>query len=255
MLKNRAAVISATWVAIIVFAASASWAGSPAKIDISPPALAIGAFFAGKDVKIFGRLEPGEQVVVEIIGPKKNAEFHIKQRVGGLWMNHGKVAFEKAPFLYVLLLPGTSSLEQRLEALPIGLKNLKKSIRLNPEGLDQEKLFDQFFGLKSEQKLYGRRPQAIHYRKTDDSARIYETTFHFPASTIPGDYQVIATILGGNGETLQASRTYTVAESGMVKYIHMLAAHHELAYGTLSVIIALFVGAVIGVFFKQSGAH
>ena len=156
MPTNRCKTISGIWLAM-AFLATSAWAVSAAPLTISPEKLSIGIFFAGRDVHFSGKILPDEEIVIEIVGPKDNAKFRIKKRVGGLWMNKGKVEFESAPFLYALLLPETGDLAQRLQHLPIGLKSLKESIKLHPAGLDQKKFFQQFFALKRSQKLYDRR--------------------------------------------------------------------------------------------------
>lgn len=254
MMTNKSKIISTVWV-IVVFYTTSVWAISPAPITMSPSKLAIGTFFAGKNVTFSGTLQPEEEIVIEIIGPKSNAEFHIKRRVGVLWMNREKVEFEGAPFLYVLLLPRAKGLEQRLGSLPVGTKNLQKSIAIHPEGMNQAELFDQFFQLKHSQQLYNRRNDAIYYRRKGGGAKIYEATFHFPSSAVPGGYQIITTVLMKSGEAVKSVYPFEVEEEGIIKYIRDLAIHQGLIYGILSVVIALLVGAITGVFFKQSGAH
>jgi hypothetical protein len=48
---------------------------------------------------------------------------------------------------------------------------------------------------------------------------------------------------------------FQVEEVGVIKTIHELAYHQELIYGILCVVIALFVGAVMGLVFVRTAAH
>lgn len=244
------------WVVILViFYSSLANAAETSVFKIMPPQLGIGAFFSGKDIALSGPLPSDAGIIIEIIGPQENAKFNVKGRVGPFWMNRDKVELEKAPFLYVLLLPGNKKWKNQLSSIGVGLQQVEQSIRISPAGRDRDLIFDQFIRLKRSELLYAQDENAIHYTAQNKGGKFFEATFHFPSSTVPGEYQIVATLLQNNRTVNRSVHHFQVAEVGVIKRVRELAYHHELVYGIVCVVIALFVGAVMGLFFGRSEGH
>lgn len=244
------------WLIILfVLAVSAGDAAQDTRLKIEPGQLGIGTFFSGRDITLRGTLPIGGEIMIEVIGPQKDAKFNIKGQVGPFWMNRGKVELEKAPFLYVLLLPGAQKWGPQLPSLGVGIAHLQQIITIQPENLDRKMIFDQFIKLKRSEHLYAQKEAAIHYASKNQKVKNFEATFHFPSSTIPGEYRMATTVLQGNRVMNRSVHHFQVEEIGVIKSIHELAYNKELIYGILCVVIALFVGSVMGLFFGRSGAH
>ncbi len=224
-------------------------------LKIVPENLQIGTFFAGKTATLFGSISANQNLLIEIIGPQENARFYLKGRVGPFWMNREKVELEQVPFLYQLLLPGHQREEKRWHALNVGLQNLRQRITVKPARLNGDMIFNQLTKLKRSQDLYGEQNGAIRYSPIRQDQKAFEATFYFPSSTVPGEYQIIASRLQGKVIIKRSVYDYKVKEVGIIQKIGELAYHKELIYGILCVVIALFVGAVIGLFFKHTEAH
>lgn len=227
----------------------------PFTLKTTPEHLEIGAFFAGKAVTLSGSIPSKQNLIVEIIGPKRNAKFNLKGRVGPFWMNLKKVELEQVPFLYKLLLPGQQIGEKLLDALNVGVKKLSQRITVRPAGLNGDMIFNQLTKLKRSQHLYGEQNSAIHYSPLRQDQKAFKSTLYFPSSTVPGDYQIIASRLQGRVIIKRSVYNYEVKEVGIIQKIGELAYHKELIYGIFCVIIALFVGTAIGLFFKHTEAH
>jgi hypothetical protein len=230
-------------------------AAETVSLKIAPPQLGIGTFFAGGNIVLSGSLPFDSDIIIEVIGPQENAKFNVKGRVGPFWMNRDKVELEKAPFLYVLLLPDVQKLGPQLPSIGVGLEHLKQIITIRPENLDRDTIFDQFVKLKRSEHLYAQGKDRIHYTPKNQKTKSFEATFHFPASTVPGEYRIATTILQYNQIMNRSVHPFRVQEVGAIKSIHELAYNKELIYGIMCVIIALFVGAVMGFFFGRSEAH
>jgi len=224
-------------------------------LKIIPAKLGIGTFFAGEDVALSGSLPSDGDIIIEVIGPRENAKFNIKGRVGPFWMNRAKVVLQNVPFLYVLLLPGEKKWEQLPPSLELGVQHLKQDIGIIPESLDREKIFEQFIQLKRFEHLYLQKENTIHYSRVSQGGKIFTATFHFPSSTTPGEYRFATTLLQADRVVKRSVHPFQVEEVGVIKTIHELAYHQELIYGILCVVIALFVGAVIGLVFVRAAAH
>ena len=234
---------------------SIALAAESTTIKIIPEKLGIGAFFAGEDITISGSLPSDGDIIIEVIGPQENAKFNIKGRVGPFWMNRAKVVLQNVPFLYVLLLPGEKKWEQLLPSLELGVQHLKQDIRISPESLDREIILEQFNQLKRSEHLYLQKENTIHYSTANQGRKIFSATFHFPSSTAPGEYRIAATMLQADRIVKRSVLPFQVEEVGVIKTIHELAYHQELIYGILCVVIALFVGAVMGLVFVRTAAH
>ncbi len=226
-----------------------------AELKIMPEQLGIGTFFAGQDITLSGSLPAGADIIIEVIGPQKDAKFNIKGRVGPFWMNRGKVELEKAPFLYALLLPNAQKWGPKLPSLGVGIRHLRQIIAIRPENLDREMIFDQFIKLKRSEYLYVQQEDAIQYTPKSQKSKTFATTFHFPPATVPGEYRISTTILEQNRILSRSVHPFRVEEVGAIRSIHELAYNNELIYGILCVVIALVVGAVMGLFFGRSEAH
>jgi len=200
-------------------------------LKITPEHLEIGAFFAGKTVTLSGSISANQNLLVEIIGPKRNAKFNLKGRVGPFWMNLKKVELEQVPFLYQLLLPDQQRGKERWDVLNVGVKKLKQRITVRPAGLNDDMIFNQLTKLKRSQQLYGEQNGAIHYSPLRQDQKAFEATLHFPSSTVPGEYQIIASRLKGRVIIKRSVYDYKVKEVGIIQKIGELAYHKELIYG------------------------
>jgi hypothetical protein len=76
-----------------------------------------------------------------------------------------------------------------------------------------------------------------------------------PSSTVPGEYMIQTRLLHDGKVEESPPRGFTVKEMGFVKAVRELAYDRGLLYGILCVLIALFVGAVIGLLFRSKEAH
>lgn len=224
-------------------------------VHVSPPGVQIGAFFAGRTIELSGTADDSVDVVIEVVGPKEAALFHLKGRVGPLWLNVQEVELEYAPHLYLLLTSDELESEDLLGELGLGLEHVEREIVVHPPSLDKDVVFEQFLKLKGSEGLYDVCRGAIDYQPAGDGTRTYHTELFLPSSTPPGVYRIVATALADGVVVDRAVGDLSVAEAGPVKAIHDLAYDHGLIYGVAAVIIALVMGAVIGLVFRRVGAH
>ncbi|OQX64119.1 MAG: hypothetical protein B5M56_00665 [Desulfococcus sp. 4484_241] len=241
---------------VILFCAkTASPALSPAA-TVTPPQINIGLFFSGKRVSIAGPILPGRDVVVEIKGPEKKSVFNMKGRVGPFWMNVQKVELEKAPFLYMLLLPEGKDLLPVLSSMGIGINEIKRRMVVKPETVSPDTIFPSFVQLKQADGLYKEMEGAVQYSQAKDGARCFKAEFFMPSSIVPEEYNIVISVFHNGKLEATTTQKMPVHKIGVVKEIHKMAYNHGLLYGILCVIIALFVGITMGLVFRdEGGAH
>jgi uncharacterized protein (TIGR02186 family) len=224
-------------------------------VQVSPPGVRIGTFFAGSTIEVNGTADACVDVVVEVFGPEEADLFNLKGRVGPLWLNVEEVELKNAPHLYLLLTSGELPSTETLGELELGLEQVEKGIVVHPYSLDKEMVFEQFLRLKRSQGLYDEAQGAIRYQPAATGRRGFQAELFLPSSTAPGVYRVVATAIGREGVVDRSVADLWVAEAGPIKAIHDLAVDHGLIYGVASVIIALVVGGMIGVVFRRVGTH
>ena len=83
----------------------------------------------------------------------------------------------------------------------------------------------------------------------------FEAELYFPSSTVAGKYTILRRLFHNGKVEGTTARSFTVEEVGFIKGVRELAYERGLIYGILCVFIALFVGAVIGLLFRSTGAH
>lgn len=224
-------------------------------LTISPDAVRISTFFAGRTIELSGSTGPSADVVIEVVGPQEEALFHLKGRVGPLWMNVEEVELKHAPHLYLLLTSKNAESGDVLAELGFGLRQVEKVMTVHPADLGKDEIFEQFLKLKHSQGLYGEQKGAIGYDPPNNGRRGFHGEFFLPSSTAPGAYRIVATAFDDGRVVDHTVRDLWVTEAGVVKAIHNLAVNHGLVYGTACVVVALIVGAIVGMVFKRAGAH
>ncbi len=229
--------------------------GQLSTLKVVPPYLEIGAFFSGREVKLSGSVLSEQDIIFEIKGPEEKSMFNIKGRIGPFWVNRRRIQLQHAPSLYKLLLPGGRKWSRLLYSLGVGLEKLKCELMIRPDNISRDMVFERFFQLKRSEQLYGELEGAIHYSRPREGKKHFETECYFPSSTVPGKYRIVA-MLVDNGKIEETSvHSFVVEQMGLIRGLQELAYHRGLIYGILCVVIALFVGAIIGLFFKRVEAH
>ncbi len=232
----------------------ASSAKSPT-LKMDPPHLDITTFFSGRRISLSGSIPSNRDLIIEIKGPEEKSVFNMKGRVGPFWMNRGKIELEKAPFLYLLLTPKGKEWQSLLSSFGVGIEQLEQTLAVKPEKVSLDVVFPRFVQLKRSEHLYEELNGAIRYLQTKEGMKHFEAKFFLPSSTLPGEYRIMTRVLHSGKVEETFLRKLTVKEVGFIKGVHELAYERGLLYGILCVLIALFVGAFIGFFFRGGGAH
>lgn len=224
-------------------------------MKVVPAYVKIGTFYSGQEIKVCGSVLQDQDVIVEVKGPDERSIFKMKGRVGPFWMNRETVELEHAPFLYIMVLPKGEKWEDSLSSLGVGMAKLKRGLIIKNNTLSDDTIFDRFVQLKKSEHLYGIQDGGVVYSNGKDGRKYFETKFRLPPFAVPGEYKIVATVISDGGVEERASQSFKVEEVGFIKGVHELAFHRALAYGILCVVVALFVGALMGLFFRRARAH
>ncbi|MEJ2727629.1 MAG: TIGR02186 family protein [Deltaproteobacteria bacterium] len=240
---------------LVPLLAGTAWTAESGQLSIQPEVLDIGTFYSGGDVTISGEVPKGQDVVVEISGPVVNGEFDLKGRVGPFWMTNGRVEMDGAPSMYALLLPGGREWQKKASSLGLGFEKLRNKIDIQSATVPTGELFNMFLELKKSEGLYIIKDNAVAYAAANNGRRRFKAICRFPRSTAAGNYTIRATTIKSGVKGMVLSRGFQVDEVGFARLVYDLATNQRLTYGILAVVIALVVGAAMGLLFKGGGRH
>jgi hypothetical protein len=226
------------------------------ELEISPHVLEVNAFFSGGRVTVSGRIPSSDDAVVEITGPETVSSYDVKGRVGPFWMTREKISLEKAACLYIVLLPTGKDWVEKIKDFGMGLEHLKNVISINNGNRISDDIFRMFIDLKNSEGLYCEKPGAVLYKDAKNGFKDFTAAYTFSSSIMGGEYKVKVTTIEKGAPGYIMTGEFKVKEIGFIKFVHDLASKKSLSYGVLSVLIALFAGALMGLLFKRgAGSH
>lgn len=219
--------------------------------DLSSKEVAITTGFTGAELLLFGVTEGYGDVVVTVIGPKRDEIVRRKQRVAGVWVNGKSVLFEKAPVYYWMAASkplneiATSDVLARLQLGVERIKLFSTSV-LSPEDLNNFR--EALVRNKRRLQLYS--PDISEIKLVRNL--LFRSTIPFPANVPVGEY--LATVyLFKNGIPVGKHTTpITVRKVGLEARIFNFAHDHAAWYGLIAIMIALVAGWVAGIVFRRA---
>lgn len=256
--------------ALISSGVSLAASGDPT-LQLARTTLQITTFYNGTTLKASGTLPADTDVLLHVIGAKKDVALKVKGKVAGLlWMNKTDVELENAPSVYMVYTPekvGKDLLLSQLEGdaralvkdvamLGIGYKALVKDIAIKPETADKKFVFGEYVKLMEHAGVYGVHNGTVEYGAAKGGKKAFTVTLTIPPKMNAGKYLIEAITIKDGKAVGRASEEITIELSGLPKIIASLAYEHSLLFGIMAVAIAVATGLLIGVLFKGGGgAH
>jgi uncharacterized protein (TIGR02186 family) len=221
--------------------------------------ITIDFFYHGSTVSVKGLADPGRDLVIKISSPDDHQVLKQKGRVAGtLWMNVGKLSFEKTPDFYEVFSTRTldsilTREEQRKYVL--GYPALAGHVDISPVASEAEKTqwFDEFVKFKEASNLYGASVGKIETVMQSDGHQQYAIMTQWPYQAAPGEYTVTVYAVKDGKVVEQAEAMVKVEQIGLVRTLASMAKDSAAFYGILSVGIALGAGFGVGVVFRKGG--
>ena len=220
--------------------------------------ITIDFFYHGSSVGVSGESDTDVDLVIKITSMEGEQSLKKKGKVGGiLWMNVGKLTFEKTPNFYKVF--STKKIEdilsrEEMEKYVIGYPALQKHIEIKPVANDEEKTtwFNEFVKFKKDSNVYATSSGNIT-TKVANGRQEYYLQADWPYQAEPGDYLVTVYAVKNSTVVEQAESKVNVEQVGIVKTLATMAKTNAAVYGLLSVGIALCAGIGVGLVFRKGG--
>ena len=218
-------------------------------------------FYHGSSVSVRGVSDRGTDLVIKITSPEGHQELLKRGKLAGfLWMNVGKLTFEKAPNLYSL--HSTKKLEDilsrdEMETYGLGYPALEKHVAISPVASENEKAdwFNQFVKFKESSKLYSVSSGKINMTEQGGKQNYY-VLLEWPYQALPDNY-TISVYAVKDKKVVETAETHVLVEQvGTVKSLAGMAKNDGAFYGIISILAALGAGFGVGMVFRRGGgAH
>lgn len=221
-------------------------------VDLSETVVAITTSFAGSDLLLFGTTESSGDVVVVVRGPLRDVIVRHKERIAGVWVNRGEMAFEQVPDYYALASnrPVDEFLSPEVRnAYQIGATHLELLPRDRLENVEEINAFrNALIRNKQREGLYAAKQGNVIFLGN----RLFRTRIHFPANVSVGTYGVDIYLVQNGVVASMETTLLTVRKFGIAAAIYDFAHRNSALYGLLAILMAVMAGWLAGIVFRRT---
>lgn len=216
-------------------------------LGLSQDEVSISTTFDGDEILIFGAVkreapieEPGSlEVAVAVAGPSEPVTVRRKERRFGIWVNNDAVEVDAAPSFYAVATSGPwDEVLRDLEDLRYKI-SIPRAIRsVGALVMDSHNFTEALIRIRTESGLY----QLLEGAVDLEEDTLFRTSVSLPANLTEGDY-LIRIFLTRDGRVVDIYETILdVNKVGLERWLFELAHQRPLAYGLLSLFIAIAAG-------------
>jgi len=244
MMLRRLALLPALLLALVL--PGAAPAQEDVVLGLSQNRIAITANFDGSELLIFGAVkretaipETPLDVIVTLAGPSEPVTIHRKSRRLGIWVNTSSVEVDRAPSFYAVATSGPlDEVLTQTEDLrhAVSIPRAVRSVGATIEGA--QSYTEALIRLRERTGAY----QMLENEVQVDQQTLFRTNVVLPANLTEGAYSA-RIFLTREGRVLSRFDTVIdVRKVGLERWLYVLAQEQALAYGLLSLVIAIAAG-------------
>lgn len=249
--------------AALALAASAGPASAERLVvSLSTHRVLITSIFTGVEIVLFGSVERdanspprhgGYDVIATVTGPRQTLVTRRKEREFGIWVNVDSRTFVDVPsFLTVL---GTRAFNaianaEILRRLRIGFAYTVLPQQIGPDIADvvrDDPFRTAFIRLREERGFYVEAPTAITFL----TPTVFRASIHLPPEVPVGNYQVDVYLFADGALIARTTSAFEIVKVGFESFVVTSAREHGLAYGLVTVAMALMTGWLASVVFRR----
>ena len=233
---------------------------------LSQSDVAITANFDGSNILVYGAVRRESpipegaplEVVITVQGPDRPVTIRRKAWRFGIWVNTDSVMIERAPSFYAIATTGpivqviSAEEDRRFRmtvpravgpvAAPVGLEPPSTTVAMpvtQPRAAEDAQAFiAALVRIRSEAGIYGASEAGVAL----EEATLFRTEFALPANLTEGIYRT-RIFLTRDGRVVDVLvKDISVSKVGLERWLFNLAHRQPLAYGLLSLALAVFAG-------------
>ncbi|MGR3651197.1 MAG: TIGR02186 family protein [Roseovarius sp.] len=217
-------------------------------LGLSKDRVAITATFEGSDILIFGAVkreapipEVPLDVVITVSGPSKPVTVRRKERRFGIWINTAAVDLDAAPTFYAVATSGpldqvlteTEDLRHRV-SIPRAIRSVGAASMAEDAG----RFTDALIRIRERKDAY----QLLENAVALDEQTLFRTAISLPANLTEGAYATRIFLTREGRVVSQFETVIDVRKVGLERWLFTLSRQQPLAYGLMSLAIAIAAG-------------
>jgi uncharacterized protein (TIGR02186 family) len=234
------------------------WGQETVVTGLSTDNIALNASFDGSEIFVFGAVRrdapvaPGTtplDVVVTIKGPTGPAVVRRKERRFGIWVNTDTVRVREAPSFYAIAATGQlAELLSETERLRhgIGMEQAVRRVESHPTIHDTSDFAEAVVRLRENDGLYAQMDSGVSLAEQT----LFQTRFTLPSNIVEGRYAAEFFLVRDRKVINSGATTILVEKTGIERWLYNLAHEKALAYGLLSLCLALTAGWLAATAFR-----
>ncbi|SFP36235.1 TIGR02186 family protein [Tranquillimonas alkanivorans] len=214
---------------------------------LSQSRISITANFDGSEILVFGAVkrqepiieEPPLEVVITVSGPSRPVTVRRKSRTALIWVNTEFVEVDAAPSFYAVATSGpieevlrhTDDLRHAI-TVPRAIRAVGAQVE------DPTRFTEALIRIRSGQGLYQFNEGTVDVTEQT----LFDTSVVLPANLVEGNYDVRIFLTREGHVVSDYSTAIFVQKVGLERFLFVLAHERPLAYGILSLVIAIAAG-------------
>jgi uncharacterized protein (TIGR02186 family) len=234
--------------ALLLLLAGPGVAGETVVTGLSAAKIALTANFNGSELFVFGAVRrdapiPADaaplDVIITVKGPPRSVTVRKKERRFGIWVNAESVRVRQAPSFYAIAT--TRPLDDVIDQTDqlryqIGMDQAVRRVGGSLE--DSAPFTKALIRLREADGTFAQLDGAVSLAQDT----LFQTRFDMPANLIEGDYAAQFFLVRGGKIISSADTMILVEKTGIERWLYNFSRQQPLAYGLLSVALALLAG-------------
>jgi len=218
-------------------------------LGMSKNEIGITAFFNGSEILIFGALKhetaassAGDlDVVVTIASPRDPVTVRRKDKRLGIWVNVEAFDVDLAPSFYAVATTGPfDRIVSEASDLwhQISVRQLIRAVTVPASTNNKDQFTEALVRVREEQGLYQMLPGSVQLQEQT----LFSTSVSLPSNLVEGAYSARIFLMRDGQVVSQHQTSIDVQKVGIERWLYNLAHERPVAYGLLSLDIAIFSG-------------
>lgn len=221
---------------------------------LSQDAINITTNFEGSEILIFGAVsrtapapEGDLEVIITVEGPSLQVAVRRKDRRFGIWVNTDTIEVDAAPSFYAIAT--TSPFDEVITATEdlrhsVSIPNAIRAVGVGVA--DGTAFTEALIRIRESEDLYQLNEGGVTLR----DQTLFDTSIQLPANLVEGDYRTRIILTRGGAVLDVFEQDIAVRKVGLERFIYNLAHERPLAYGILSLTIAILAGWLASAVFR-----